>query len=198
MRHRGSFLVWLLLVGVLATLPAAPASAAGVRWGNTLRNSDGSVKQPQNAPRECDVTGPLEGQPCTMVSVLTSNPGHARAPKDGRIIRVRVVAAHAGSFRLFFAKAQPGTKQAKVVKRGPVISFAGDNSAPYTIETKTVNITVKKGWYLAVRSSAFETVSCNSGSPAQLEFQPPLAVGGPLTTADDTNGCYLLVQLQYA
>lgn len=198
MRHRGSFLVWLVLVGVLATLPAAPASAAGVRWGNTLRNGDGSVKQPQNAPRVCDQGGPLAGQPCTMVSVLTSNPGHARAPKTGTIKRVRVVAAHAGSFRLFFAAAKPGVEQAKVVKRGPVISFTGDDTAPYTIETKTVNITVKKGWYLAVRASSFETVTCFSGSPAQLEFQPPLAVGAPFATADDTNGCYLLVQLEYA
>jgi hypothetical protein len=198
MRHRGTFMVGLVLVGTLIGIPASTVSAAGARWGNTLRNGDGSVKQPANAPRACDVTGPNEGDPCTMVSVMTSNSGHEKAPKDGTITRVRVVAAHAGSFRLFFAKAQPGTQQARVVKKGPIISFTGDTSAPYTIETKTVSITVKKGWYLAVRASSFETVSCTSGSPAQLEFQPPLAVGAPLTTADDTNGCYLLVQLQYS
>ncbi|MEI2777212.1 MAG: hypothetical protein V9G19_14815 [Tetrasphaera sp.] len=198
MRRRGSFLVWLVLLGVMGALPVTPASAAGVRWGNTLRNGDGSVKQPQNAPRVCDSGGPLAGQPCTMVSVLTSNTGHEKAPKDGTIKRVRVVAAHAGSFRLFFAKAKPGAKQARIVKRGPVISFAGDDTAPYTIETKAVSISVKKGWYLAARASSFETVTCFSGSPAQLEFQPPLAVGAPFATADDTNGCYLLVQLEYA
>jgi hypothetical protein len=120
-----------------------------------------------------------------------------KAPKDGTIGKVRLVAAHAGSFRLFFAKAHPASQEAKVVKRGPVISFTGDNSSPYTIEVKNVDITVKKGWYIAVRASSFETVSCTSGGPVLLEFQPPLVVGDPFTTADDDNGCFLLVQLQY-
>jgi hypothetical protein len=198
MVQRRSFIVGLILLGTLIGVPASPASAAPARWGNALRNADGSVKQPHGAPRLCDITGPHEGDPCTMVSVLTSNTGHQRAPKDGTIKKVRVIAAHAGSFRLFFAKAKPGTQQAKVVKKGPIISFSGDNSAPYTIETTSVSISVRKGWYIAVRASQFETVTCFSGSPAQLEFQPPLVVGDPLSTADDTNGCYLLVQLQYA
>ena len=61
-----------------------------------------------------------------------------------------------------------------------------------------MSISVRQGWYIAVRASKFETVSCQSGSPAQLEFQPPLVVGDPFATADDDNGCHLLVQLQYA
>jgi hypothetical protein len=187
----------VVLVGAFLASQAGPAAASSpVRFGNTLKNHDGSVKQP-TPTRKCDVTGPHEGDPCTLVSVITSNFGHERAPKDGRIVKVRVVSLHAGSFRLFFAKAHPGSQQAKVVKQGPVIHFSGDDTAPYTIEITNVNISVQKGWYIAVRASSFKTVSCTSGSPAQLEFQPPLVVGDPYQTADDTNGCSLLVQLQY-
>lgn len=182
---------------LIGALPAAPASAGPVRFGNTLKNQDGTVIQP-TPTRQCDVTGPNEGDPCTMVSVITSNTGHEKAPKDGTIVKVRVVSLHAGGFRLYFARAHTSSQEAKVVKKGPFISFHGDSSAPYTIEVTNVNIKVKKGWYIAVRASNFKTISCTSGSPAQYEFQPPLVVGGSYLPADDTNGCKMLVQLQYA
>jgi hypothetical protein len=199
MRSRKLALVMgFVLAGMLVAGQAVSVSASTpVRFGNTLKNSDGSVKQPANSPRKCDVTGPHEGDPCTMVSVITSNFGHERAPKDGTIAKVRVVSYTAGSFRLYFAKAHPGSQEAKVVKKGPIISFNGDSTSPYTIESQNVSISVKKGWYIAIKASTFKTVSCTSGSPAQLEFQPPLVVGDPYQTADDTNGCSMLVQLQY-
>ncbi len=188
----------LMLAASLVLGQAIPASASNpVRFGNTLRNPDGSVKQPANSPRRCDNTGPHMGDPCTMVSVATSNFGHEKAPKDGTINKVRVVSYHSGSFRLYFAKAHPGSLEAKVVKQGPKISFSGDSTAPYTIEVQNVNITVKKGWYIAVRASTFRTVSCTQGSVHQMEFQPPLVVGGAYQTEDDDNGCFMLVQLQY-
>jgi hypothetical protein len=40
-------------------------------------------------------------------------------------------------------------------------------------------------------------MSCTQGGQHTMEFQPPLVVGNPFETADDDNGCYLLVQLQY-
>jgi hypothetical protein len=193
-------------LGILftAALIGSQASTAGaanpVRFGSKLTNSDGSVVQPANAPRECDNTGPHEGDPCTIVSMRAKgfNVGtKERAPKDGTIRKVRLVAHGPGSFRLFFAKAKPATQEARVVKKGPLISFNGDNSSPYTIEVRNVNISVRKGWYIAVRGTSFETVTCTSGGPVLLEFQPPLVVGNPFETADDDNGCFLLVQLQY-
>jgi hypothetical protein len=198
--RRGTYrrLLGIVFAGVLiGALPAAPASAAPARFGNTLRNNDGSVIQP-TPTRQCDVTGPHEGDPCTMVSVITSNTGHEKAPHDGVIAKVRVVALHAGSFRLYFARAHTSTQEAKVVKKGPFIHFTGDDTAPYTIETFNVHVAVKKGWYIAVQASNFKTISCTTGSPAQYEFQPPLVVGGSYLPADDTNGCKMLVQLQYA
>jgi len=202
MRRRNlGFTLSLVLVGALMAGQAAPAVAVNhARFGSKLTNADGSVRQPANAPRACDVTGPHEGDPCTVVSLIAAGfdtPGHEKAPKDGVINKVRLVALNAGSFRLFFAKAQPGSNQAKVVKKGPTINFSGDSSSPYTIEVKNVNISVKKGWYIAVQASQFQTVSCTSGSTALLEFQPPLVVGHPFETADGHNGCNLLVQLQY-
>jgi hypothetical protein len=187
----------LMLAGAVILGQAVPVGAASpVKFGNALKNSNGSVKQPANSPRRCDHTGPNEGDPCTMVSVITSNFGHERAPRDGTVTKVRVISYSAGSFRLYFAKAHPGSQEAKVVKKGPIISFNGDASSPYTIESQSVNISVKQGWYIAVKASTFKTVSCTSGSAAQLEFQPPLVVGDPYQTADDHNGCYLLVQLE--
>ena len=201
MRGRRSIRVYSVLAAVLVLMAQSVAvEAAPVRFGSKLTNSNGSVVQPANAPRECDVTGPNEGDPCTVVSLRAKgyNVGtKEKAPKDGTIHKVRLVAAHAGSFRLYFAKAHPGSDEAKVVKKGPVISFNGDNSSPYTIEVKNVNISVKKGWYIAVKDSRFETVTCTSGSQVLMEFQPPLVVGNPYQTEDDHNGCYLLVQLQY-
>jgi hypothetical protein len=188
------------IIGAAALIvgQAASVSAAPVRWGNTLKNTDGSVKQPANSPRKCDDTGPNEGDPCTMVSVITSNFGHEQAPKDGKINKVRTVSLHAGSFTLYFAKAHPGSQEAKVVKKGPVISYSGDNVGDYSIDVTTIDpVSVKKGWYIAIKDTSFDTVSCTSGSAAQLEFQPPLAVGGSFETADDHNGCYMLVELQY-
>ena len=94
-----------------------------MRFGATLKNSNGSVIQP-TPTRQCDYTGSNHVDPCPLVSV-------------------------------------------------------------------------KEGWCIAVKASDFHTVSCTFGSPAQLEFQPPLTVGGAYQTADDTNGCKLLVELQY-
>jgi hypothetical protein len=190
-----STLVSLALAGALVAGQAATASAA-TRFGNTLTNSDGSVKQP-TPTRVCDNTGPNEGDPCTMVSVITSNFGHEKAPQTGTIHKVRVVSLHSGSFRLYFAKAHTASQEAKVVYKGPVIHFNGDDSSPYSIEVTNVSIHVQQGWYIAIKASEFKTVSCTSGSPAQLEFQPPLVVGDPYAPADDHNGCHMLVELVY-
>jgi hypothetical protein len=202
MRRGRSAAFLVVAVAVLTAVQAVPASAGPpAKFGAKLRNDDGTVVQPANAPRECDVTGPHEGEPCTMVSLRAKgfNVGtKERAPKDGTIVKVRLVAHGPGSFRLFFAKAHPASSEAKVVKRGPLISFTGDNTAPYTIETKSVSISVKKGWYIAAKASSFETLTCTSGSQVLMEFQPPLHVGDPYQTEDDHNGCYLLVQLVYS
>jgi hypothetical protein len=197
-RRRFAITMGIALAGALLVGQTASVSASPVRFGNTLKNGDGSVKQPANSPRKCDNTGPHEGEPCTMVSVITSNFGHEKAPKDGKINKVRTVSLHSGSFRLYFAKAHPGSQEAKVVKKGPVVNYSGDNVGDYSIDVNTIDpISVKKGWYIAIKDTSFDTVSCTSGSAAQLEFQPPLAVGGSYETADDTNGCYMLVELQY-
>lgn len=188
-----SFFLALTLVGTLLGVAAMPASAAGVRFGNALKYSNGNVREP--SIRQCDVTGPNEGDPCTMVSALPLDVARGiRAPKDGRIVKIRLVAAEAGSFRLMFAQAKPAARAARIVKRGPMVSFAGTGG----IEVRTIDVTVKKGWYMAIQASTFRTLDCFSGSPAQLEFQPPPPVGGPYAEADHTNGCYLLVELEYA
>ena len=142
MQIRRSLRVFSVFAAVMLLVGQAVVVEAGgtpTRFGSRLTNSNGSVVQPANAPRECDNTGPNEGEPCTLVSLRAKSfdPGtKEKAPKDGTIRKVRLVAAHAGSFRLYFAKARPGSDEAKVVKRGPWISYNGDNSSPYTIENQ--------------------------------------------------------------
>jgi hypothetical protein len=50
---------------------------------------------------------------------------------------------------------------------------------------------------LAIKTSKTSTLRCDSGGDRISLYKPPLAVGGALTTATDTDGCYLMLQAQY-
>jgi hypothetical protein len=155
--------------------------------------------QPSNASTAHPCT-PLEGQPCTRVAMEGYyRPEQPNAPKKGTIKRVRLIAGEAGSFRLQIAKARPGSDQAKIVRNGPRISYQGqpadaEETGVYRVESFRVDVKVKKGEYLAIKSTETSMLRCSSGGPNQLLFQPPLALGSPFRTADDTDGCWLLLE----
>ena len=187
-----------LLPAALATaaLLLVPASSmAGPHFGAKLTPD----VQPSNASTAHPCT-PLEGQSCTRVAMEGYyRPEQPNAPKAGTIKRVRLIAGEAGSFRLQIAKARPGSQQAKIVRNGPRISYQGqtpdaDESGVYSVESFKVNVKVKKGEYLAIKSTSTSMLRCSSGGPNQLLFQPPLALGSPFRTADDTDGCWLLLE----
>ena len=62
-------------------------------------------------------------------------------------------------------------------RRGAVISFSGDSTAPYTIEVINVHVAVKKGWYIALKASRWKTIRCTMATIAEPVRVPATARG---------------------
>jgi hypothetical protein len=126
-----------------------------------------------------------------------------KAPKDGTIAKIMIVAGVPGAFRIELAKAEVGKQKAKVVTRGPLIHYKGqgtgdvDNGPPYTIETFKVNLPVKKGEFLAVQAKKISFEYCAGGGDSQLTFEPPLVAGKPYRHTSHTDGCLMLLEAVY-
>ena len=177
----------------LAIVPTADADAA-TKFGAKLT--------PQVQPSNANPAHPCEPSPgkCTRVSMEAygrPNGGH-KAPKDGTIKKIRIIAGEGGSFRLQLARAKANQEKAKVTYTGPKLSYDGQvGGDPYEIESFKVNVPVDKGDHLGILSRKTSMLRCSSGGPNQLLFQPPLSAGGPFQTADATDGCWLLLEAVY-
>ena len=177
----------------LAVIPTANADAAA-KFGAKLT--------PEVQPSNASTAHPCEPNPgkCTRISMEAygrPDGGH-KAPKDGTIKKIRIIAGEAGSFKLQLARANANQKKAKVTYTGPKLSYDGQTGdEPYEIESFKVNVPVDKGDHLGILSRKTSMLRCSSGGPNQLLFQPPLSVGGPFQTADDTDGCWLLMEAVY-
>jgi hypothetical protein len=196
-RRLGRRTLVVMALGV-AALMAVPASGfAATSFGAKLN----STIQPSNSlpAHKCD-SGPA--QQCTRVSMdAYNNAGHEKAPKDGVISKVKLIAGGEGHFRLQIAKAKPGPETAKIVRQGPRIDYEGQDpmfDEPYNVESFNVHVPVHKGEYLAIKAKRTSMLRCSSGGPNQLLFQPPLQVGGPFQPATHTDGCWLLLQAVYS
>jgi hypothetical protein len=191
-RHRLALLPAALATAALLLVPAQ--GMASTHFGAKLTPE----VQPSNASSAHPCT-PLEGPACTRVEMVGYyRPEQPNAPKSGTIKRIRLIAGEAGSFRLQIAKVRRGTQQARIVRNGPSISYQGqqlsEDADTYKIESFKVHVPVKKGEYLAIKSRSTSMLRCSSGGPNQLLFQPPLALGSPFQSADDTDGCWLLLE----
>jgi hypothetical protein len=186
-------------VAALALLALPASSMATTKFGAKLTPD----VQPSNAsqPHSCDEPEETTG-PCTRVLMdAYGRPDQPTAPKNGKIKRIRLIAGAPGTFQLQIVKAKASTKQAKLVRNGPVFSYQGqDYTDPetdpeaYKIESFKVNVPVKKGQSLAIKSSSTSMLRCSSGGPNQLIFTSPLSLGSPFRTATDTDGCWLLLE----
>jgi hypothetical protein len=189
----------IVIVASLALLALPATGMASTNFGAKLTPD----VQPSNAsqPHSCDMPEEIAG-PCTRVLMdAYGRPDRPTAPKRGKIRRVRLIAGAPGTFQLQIVRAKASTQQAKLVRNGPVISYQGqDPTDPetdpdtYKIESFKVNVPVKKGQSLAIRSSSTSMLRCSSGGPNQLIFTPPLSLGSPFQTATDTDGCWLLLE----
>jgi len=202
---RRAILLCLMIGGTMLLAGQATAAASPVRFGANLSN--GLNPNEAYPGRTCDsvITGGNDTYSCTWImdnaygTAGSGIPG-SKAPKDGQITKLRLIAGHGGSFRLFLAKYNNVTQQGKVVRAGPVVSYNTDPCSPGChIQTITLArpLTVHKGERLAIKTNKTSTLRCGNGSDHTSVYKPPLAVGGPTTDADETDGCYLLLQAQY-
>ncbi len=189
-----------LAATALAAIPTANAGAA-TKFGAKL---DPTVQPSNSLPRHpCTHQDP--GRSCTMVEneAYYRPDGGERAPKNGTIRRIRLVAGGPGSFRLQIAKVKRSTlndtNKAKVLRNGPVIHYQGQSqqnwdSDHYNVESFKVNVPVHKGEYLAMRTKYTSMVRCSSGGDNTLIYQAPLLAGGGFTPAKSTDGCWTLME----
>jgi hypothetical protein len=199
----------LVLVGLTASSgSAATATPTFIRaktptfFGAKLTTHS----QPSNAEngQSCDENGGIpHGSTCTWVAITAfENGSHFRAPKTGTVKHVRLVSCVAGKFRLQLAEANPSTRKAKIVEKGPEITYAGQSPCGgasgdnYVVQSFRVKLRVTKGDFIAIKARSTGTLSC-SGGDGFLLYAPPLPVGGPLKKSHSGASCDLLVQLSY-
>ena len=180
--------------------PAAGMAAAPVKFGAQL---DTTTDPANSTPaRPCDEMAP--GKACTIIEneARYRPDGGERAPKAGTIKKIRLVAGGPGSFRLQIAQVKRstlfGTKEAKVVRNGPVIRYTGQTEAnfeegSYKVESFKVSVPVQKGQYLAIRAMSTSALYCAGGGDNILTYQPSLMPGGGFEPATSTDGCDLLL-----
>jgi hypothetical protein len=192
----------LLSVAALMVAPALGSAAA--KFGADLRNPGGSVVQPANAGHTCEESGDgAIGGPCTRMPYDFDSDLAAKAPKDGKLKALKLVALNPGSFRLYLGRATKldGPGKGRLTRRGPRIAYEGDDDGTpgYDIETFRLGLLkVKKGERMALKGDAFSAETCNGGNERALLFDPPLGLSDPLSKADARDdSCTYLLQLIY-
>lgn len=193
MRERRSRMA--ALAAVLATVMLATvspmASGAATRFGSRL-NSDASANSTQSCP--------ISTKTCTWILAEPyQRPTGLKAPRDGTIRKIRVMAYDkGGSFRPVLARIRDGGNQAKVVKRGPLLTYNAQpdiENFPYVIQVFSVNLSVRKGDVLGIEAKRTSLLNCSGQFLPR--FQPALAVGGSFRTQTSDTGCTLMVEAQY-
>jgi hypothetical protein len=209
-RRSVSYLLTILSVLVaplaLVAVTASPGSAATASSPTYFGAKLTTQSEPSNAEngQSCDEqAGIPHGSTCTWVAISAfQNGSHFTAPKTGTIKHVRLVSCVRGKFRLELAKAYPSSDKAKIVAKGPVITYKGQspcggaNGSYYPIQSFRVSLRISKGEYIAIVARSTGTLSC-SGGDGFLLYAPPLPVGGPLKKSHSGDSCDLLVQLSY-
>lgn len=180
------------MVVATAALMVAPASGMAFKFGSELTPET----QPSNAGDGHDCA-PDPGTCTWAMNEAYGRPdGGHKSPFTGKLKQVRLIAQVAGTAKLQIVKVN-GAEQAKVVRQGPTINYDGQpagDADTYEIESFPVNIPIKKGQSLAIKTSSTSLVRCSSGGPNSLLFQPPLAPGAGFRTADADDGCWLLLE----
>lgn len=197
---------WLSIVAAIGMALVSTQASAQTTFGARL-----TVKtQPSNAGKGiyCNITA--SHPTCSYVLAQayqcefgSCKKGHL-APKTGTLSSVSLIACYPGSFVLQIAHVDSATQEVQVKSTGPLINYAGDSrhcrAQKFDIETFPVSVAVKKNDYLAVApvSPRLGFVRCSGGSNNTLLFTPPLPDGGPLRAKDGGDGCFMLLEAQYA
>lgn len=188
----------LVSVGALALPAASQAFSFGAKLDRTPDNSA--------PPRSCgqDSNSGELASPCTRVLVASETGlagGHLTSPKKGVVTKFRVRAGAGGSIRFKLVRLKDvdlsqARANGKALGKSKTFTVQGrgfDDSNQ--IESFRVHMKVRKGDYIAIDSSKTSAQRCSSGSTRQLLWaKPPLTVGDPFRTNDDSADCTLMVQ----
>ena len=177
---------------ISAGLLALPATSGAFKFGAKLD------QEPANSvpPHDCSQEGGDIQSPCTRVMVGSETGrvnGFLTSPKAGKLTKIRVRAGAAGSIRFKLVRLND-TFKGKAVAQSKVFQVQGNGfNAVNPIESFSVNMTVRKGDYLAFDSSKTSVLRCSSGGTRQFLFHPPLKVGDPFRTISSKGSCTLMV-----
>ena len=151
-------------------------------------------------PQFCTIK---KGVMCSWVMrEAQGQPGRLKAPRDGRIAKIRLVAcAPRGSFVLQIVRTKNTPESARAVSTGPVINYNGTKrncraSRNFDIEEFNVDVPVKRGDQLAVIATEVRFMYSSSSGPS-IMYDPPLAEGDGFRTTELASG-FLMLQAEMA
>lgn len=188
-----------LALTMAGTIIPTQANAAKVKFGSELNET----VQPSNSlpGLYCD---PLDlAAYCSFVpnEAYGRPDGGEAAPYSGTLKKVRVIAGGPGSFSLQLVKSKQFGDfwQSKVKAVGPEFHYMGQSAQnwdtdTYNVETFRVNMPIKRGWRLAMRTTDTSAVRCSSGGANTLIHNPPLASGWGWQHASTDDGCWMLIE----
>jgi len=189
----------LAAASLFAAVPAV--SQADVTFGSRL-DHEPSNSAPAHNCREDGSDDPTPA--CTRVAIDQSfaASGGLVAPMDGKIVRFRVRAGAPGTLTLKLAQLQNAgftgngyTADGRSDGTGPTVTVQGrgfDENEATAVETFPADLTVHKGDYLGIDSTATSALYCSGGGANQAIFTP--ALGDAFQTVTKTDGCELMVQ----
>ncbi len=179
-------------IAAAAALMVAPAAGSAAVFGSELTPET----QPSNAG-DGHACAPTPGTCTWAMNEAYGRPdGGEISPLTGKLKQVRLIAQVPGSFQLQIVSVKPDNS-AKVVRQGPTINYQGQpagNLDTYTIEQFPVNVPIKKGQRLAIKTANNSLVRCSSGGDNSLLYTPPLAPGAGFRATDADDGCWLLLE----
>jgi hypothetical protein len=187
--RRSSLMFIVAIVAAVALVPAA-ASAATTTFGSSLNHS------PANSGSTCEENGAGPSTVCTHVgSYYPGTSGHARSPVNGKITALKLrpqgpmtFTAKVVNVRNVSSDHKSG--QAQAVNKSRQISVNGNGG----VVTVDVSLKVRKNQEIAIDTASNTAEYCTDGTPGQLLFDPPLAVGQGFSNSDSVDGCLMLVQ----
>lgn len=190
------------VLGVLAAFAMTALTAAPAESQTTFGSRLTPSTQPSNAGKGIYCKDNDKGQMCSAVMTTARNrPDSAtRAPKDGVIAKVRLIACFPGTFVLQLARMDAATGVVDSVRTGPTINYVGDkkhcNRSRLDIEEFSVDLQVTKGERLAVLATKIGFVYSAGDNGSQL-FDPPLADGETGRTPFDEGTGIILLEAVY-
>jgi hypothetical protein len=176
---------------------AVPASGqAAFKFGAKLA----SDMQPSGAGNGHYCVPSNHSQKCTWImnEAYGRPDGGHKAPRAGKITKIRIIANKPGSFvaQIVTVQRDGARYKAKVTAQSRLLHYVGqsEDAEPYEIEAFTVRLALKRGQRLAIKANKTSFLRCSSGGDNTLLYKPPLVLGGAFRRNTNDEGCWLLIE----